>query len=173
MKHRVPVPAVLGVLLFLVAGCEPPYTGPYAPEIAGKWTGIYYVREIGRTTRHLEESITATIYQDRTNHTKVAVLTSRTTTARLLRGTIDAKGFMRLVDSYDNEIWTTHYRNATNDFVEINDIIYREEPVEGVVRDWGDLMATIRITPRDRRIQENPFDRVFNEVDNPDRVLLR
>lgn len=161
------------ILFSFVAGCEPPYTGPYAPEIAGEWTGVYYLREIGRTTRHLEESITATIYQDAEDHRKVAILTSRTTTAHLLRGTIDARGFMKLVDPYDNEIWTTHYKNATNDFIELNDIIYEDEPVEGAVRDWGDLMATMRLTPLDRNIQEGPLDRIFSEVDNPDRLLLR
>ncbi|NQT92362.1 MAG: hypothetical protein HQ559_06345 [Lentisphaerae bacterium] len=160
----------LAALACLLTGCEPPYAGPYAPDISGEWTGQYYLREIGRTTRHLQESLTATVYQNETNHTKVTVLTSKAGAGHSLRGSVDAQGKMYLFDDYDNEIWTTHYRFATTNQIELNDIIYEEEPV---ARDWGDLMATIKLTHRVPERQEGPFDWIFGAVDNPDRVLLR
>ncbi|MBM4143570.1 MAG: hypothetical protein FJ225_08285 [Lentisphaerae bacterium] len=139
MKRRDSVLAAgLAAVLALTAACEDPYevdsrdsySGPAVPDVAGEWKGCHYIRRGGRNVG--QTSVTATIFQNEADRTRVTVVTSLHGMGQFLSGTIDASGFMFLIDLFDGEDWTTHYRNATPDFIEIDDYLMVNNVITGV-----------------------------------------
>jgi len=110
---------------------EDRYEGPWVPDISGDWQGVYSFTDYGHkaagernpAAKMSGTPITAVIAFDPTNHTFVTVTTSLQGRAHYLTGRIDAAGNMRMVDAYDGELWTTHFRRAATNLVELNDFV--------------------------------------------------
>lgn len=116
---------VLAVLVAAAAaGCtssDDDPAPPVGPAVGGSWVGHYFDRGGSRQ----DTPITATIRQD---GDAIMIRTSLVGVGANLTGTIDAAGDMRLTDAFDGEIWTTHYRPATTNFVQIADFLRQPEP---------------------------------------------
>jgi len=130
--------ACVAVALAMAAACEDPYaidsrdsySGPPVPDIAGEWSGYHYVRRGGRNVG--QAPVTATIFQNEADRTRVTVVTSLRGTGQFFSGTIDSDGYMWMIDAYDGEIWTTHYRKATSDLVEMDDYLMDDHVITAV-----------------------------------------
>jgi hypothetical protein len=123
--------------LFLASACEDvftpeeEYTGPVVPDIGGEWKGYFYFDESHGGNRWMTP-ITATVVLNSSNHTYVTVTTSKQGLAHYLAGRIDSTGYMRMIDPYDGETWTTYRRRATSNLVEINDMAFEGELGRGM-----------------------------------------
>lgn len=115
--------ALLLVLAGTGAGCNKGGDSqpPVGPSIGGDWTGRYFARYANRP----EVALTATIRQD---GEAIMIRTSLVGVGAHFTGTIDPSGDMTLTDAFDAEIWTTRYRPATSNFVQIADFLRAPEP---------------------------------------------
>jgi hypothetical protein len=94
---------------------------PIGPDIRGAWSGRYFARNANRP----ETALTATIRQD---GEAVMIHTSLVGIGANLTGTIQPNGDISLIDAFDGEIWTTHYRPATTNSIQIADFLRTPEP---------------------------------------------
>ena len=142
MRKYFGVIPLLIVFLVCMSGCEGDGSSSFdgtgsVPDLAGTWTGTYYIEEDDTGTRFNSQSISATVTQ---SGISVSIVTSKGGTAHELVGEIDASGNMLMTDSFDGETWSTFNRAATESLIELNDIL-REDEITSV--DYGDSLATV------------------------------
>lgn len=116
--------------------------GDGAPNVAGSWSGSYYLLEPQTLNHYRTARLTATVTQQGSS---VSITTTKSGTAHYLTGAIDASGNMDLRDSYDGEHWTTYHRPATASSIEINDFIYANE-LETVSISGRYVLATLELS---------------------------
>lgn len=90
-------------------------SGQTTPKIAGNWSGTYSWSD----GTHLM-NVRASIQQ---NGGALVIRTSKAAPGRLLTGQIRSSGRIRLTDSDDGEIWSTHYGAASANHVKIADYL--------------------------------------------------
>ena len=116
--------AMLTSLVLIMPGCggsDGDSAPPVGPNLNGAWTGRFFVMNGGGDDNEL---VTATIGH---NGDAVAIRTSRTGIAANLTGTITPDGSLRLTDAFDGETWTSYFRKATSNRVEIADFVHPPE----------------------------------------------
>ena len=108
-----------------LAGCNGGGGGggepPIGPNLNGNWVGIYHRI---RTSDTRKQDVTAKIKHD---GSAVMIKTSLVGIGASLTGTIEPNGEMKMIDPFDGELWTTYFRAATTDRVEICDFLYDED----------------------------------------------
>jgi hypothetical protein len=118
---------MLCILVVIAASCggdDGPAAVAGLPAIAGNdWVGVWY-----DTERSGRSSLRATI---RVDGNAVRVESSRPagSTARVLTGSLDSTGAMRLTDGADGEVWSTFFGPASTNFIKLAD--YKERPFAG------------------------------------------
>jgi len=90
---------------------------PIGPDLQGTWAGVY--RQTGGGNA-MVTALTATIIHD---GDAIIIRTSLTGLGARFTGTITEDGELTLLDAFDGEIWTTYYKKATTDDVEIADFL--------------------------------------------------
>ena len=132
----------------------------------GNWSGYYYIYDSTTHTRYNHHPLVASIYHDGAG--KVTIHTSFEGWREYFDGYLTTGGDMVLWDRYDDEIWTTHFTEATSTQVHIADYVdtdYHELYIINLHRDNPDPLpvptAPSLVSPEDLSsisVEQSPFN---------------